>query len=238
MMPRWLGSITCGACLAAAVALVVPAAPAHAQLGGAQDSSRQRLRDRARPAARAKLDEAVHKFEAEDLPTKLEGIAALGTVDDRDKAIGYLLQASNDPNPSVRLKAIDTLGSMRATEAIAPLVQQLFMRDTDVATKQHVLVALGKIGDPAATQPILDFLARPGDPSIQGNAIHALGEIGDPTAVGMLEHVADAGDPALRPLAKASIRKIREKPAPEIVPPALAADRRQGGGGPGGAAAP
>lgn len=237
MVWRRLALPTRTACLAA-LALLPPALPAAAQVPATQDAGRARLRDRARPAQQAKLDEAVRKFEDEDVPTKLEGIAALGTVDDRPKAIGYLLQASNDPNASIRLKAIDTLGNMRASEAIPSLVQQLFMRDTDRVTKQHVLVALGKIGDDKATKPILDFLARPGDPDVEGNAIHALGEIGDPVATPALQGIVRDGDPALRPLAQAAIQKIRDKPAPEVIPPALAADRRRGGGEPGGPPVP
>ena len=186
--------------------------------------------DRGKASNQAKLDEAVKKFQDDDLPTKLEGITQLGTVDDRAKALGYLLQAANDPEGSVRLKAIDVLGNMKATEAVSSLVQQLFMRDTDKPTKQHVLVALGKIGDPKATRAILDYLARPGDEGMDGNAIYALGEIGDKRAIPTLEEISTAGDPALRPLATAAIQRIQQKPEPDVIPPALAADRRRAGG--------
>jgi len=212
---------------AGAFVLAVLAPCADAQLPTTPDAARQRLRERNRPAAQAKLDEAVRKFEDDDIPTKLEGIVALGTVDDRDKALGYLLQAANDPQPSIRLKAIDTLGTMRANEAVAPLVQQLFLRDTDPPTKQRILVALGKIGDRAATKPILDFLARPGELALRGNAIHALGEIGDPAALPALERLSVGEEEALRPLAQASAQKIRAMPPPEVLPPALAAERRR-----------
>lgn len=212
--------------MTAVVALLGLAAVARAQVMPTPDA-RQRLRDRNRPAAQAKLDEAVRKFEDEDLATKLEGIAALGSVEDREKALGYLLQAANDPHPSIRLKAIDTLGTMRATEAVGTLVQQLFLRDTDRGTKQRILVALGKIGDRSATKPILDFLARPGDVALRGNAIHALGELGDPAALAALDRLAESDDAVLRPLAQAAAQKIRALPPPEVLPPALAAERRR-----------
>ena len=48
-----------------------------------------------------------------------------------------------------------------------------------------------------------------------------------------LEAIAHDGDPMLRGLATEAIRKIRERPAPPVVPPALAVDRR----GPGSPAA-
>jgi HEAT repeat protein len=229
------GSFARGARLAAAAVLLLPMVAA-AQLGNqfgsgaSPDAGRGRLRDRAQPAAKAKLDEAVTKFQDEDLPTKLEGIQMLGTVEDRSKALGYLLQAANDPNAAIRLKAIDVLGAMEAKEAIPQLVQQLFMRDTDKATKQHVLVALGKIGDPKATKPILDFLARPGDDGMDGNAIYALGEIGDKSALPALERIAKGDDAALRPIAQNAVSRIKQKPEPDVVPPALAADLRRAGG--------
>src|SRR5262249_26405569 len=154
------------------------------------------LRDRfnaatSRPQAKAKLDEALRNFNSDDEATRLDGVGQLGNVEDEPKAIGYLLQAANDPDSAIRLKAIDVLGQVRTKAAVGPLVQQLFMRDTDPVTKQHILVTLGKIGDPKATKPILDFLARDTDRNIRGNAIFALGDIGDRAAIEPLQHIAE-----------------------------------------------
>jgi HEAT repeat protein len=219
-----------------ALAVLLHPLVSTAQVPAAQEG-RERMRDRfnqqggrSTAQAQAKFDEALRKFQDEDPPTKLEGIAALGTVgaDDRPKAIGYLLQSANDPDTSFRIKSIDTLGNMQARQAVSPLVQQLFMRDTDRNTKQHILVALGKIGDPRATKPILDFLARGGDVAVRGNAIYALGEIGDKAALPPLEALEKNGDDdTLRALARTSAQRIREKPAPEVLPPALASDQRR-----------
>ena len=211
-------------------------AVAHAQLnpldsGTSGTNSRGTgLRDRfnsatSRPQAKAKLDEALRNFNSDDEATRLDGVGQLGNVEDEPKAIGYLLQAANDPDSAIRLKAVDVLGQVRTKDAVGPLVQQLFMRDTDAVTKQHILVALGKIGDPKATKPILDFLARDGDRSIRGNAIFALGDIGDQAALEPLQHIADGNDAALRSVAQTAVRKIRERPAPEVVPSALAQER-------------
>lgn len=194
------------------------------------DAGRQRLRDRYnKPQAAAKLDDAIRKFKSEDdVGTRLEGIEELGRVENDKKALDYILQAVNDPDPRVRVKAIDTLGDMQAKDATPLLVQQLFLRDTDLPTKRRILAALGKIGDPRAVGPISDFLSRNLDPSVRGNAIFALGDIGDRTALAPLEKLAQGGDPTLRPLAQEAIRKIKERPAPAVVPPALAVERRSG----------
>jgi HEAT repeat protein len=207
------------------------------------DTGRSQLRERANPATRpqnkAKLDEALRNFEAEDQQSRLTGVGQLGTVEDNAKAIGYLLQAANDPDSAVRLKAIDVLGQMRAKDAVGPLVQQLFMRGTDEVTKQHILVALGRIGDSRATKPIVDFLARDGDRRVRGNAIFALGDIGDETALAPLGRIAEeTDDPSLRSVAQAAMRKIRDRPAPEVVPSAMAQERLRAAAGAEGKQAP
>ena len=194
---------------------------------------RARFRDPARkPQNSQKLDETARKLQADDLATRLEGVRGLGEIND-PKATELLIAAANDPDMAVRVKAIDTLGQVRAKEATPLLIQQLFMRDTDAATKRRVLACLGKIGDPRATAPILDLLARDLEPAIRGNAIFALGDIGDRAALASLEKVvAGEHDPNLRGLAQDAMRKIRERPEPSVVPPALAVDRRTPGTGP------
>jgi HEAT repeat protein len=134
----------------------------------------------------------------------------------------------------VRIKAIDVLGNIRAKEATPILVQQMFLRDTEPTVKQHILAALGKIGDPRSVQPLLDVVGQDSPTTIRGAAIYALGEIGDRKALPKLETLArNSGDDDVRRLAGEAVRKINEKPAPAVVPPALAIDRRGApGGGP------
>jgi HEAT repeat protein len=208
-------------------ALLVPAL-VGAQVPFEQESPRStRLRDRYRsPQNSQKLDENVRKLKSDEVETRLEGIRGLGELND-PKGLEYLVAGANDPDMRIRIKAIEVLGNIRAKEATPLLIQQLFMRTTDEGTKQRILAALGKIGDPRATGPIVDFLSRDLQPAIRGNAIFALGEIGDRAALPPLETLANDGDDeVLRGLALEAIRKIREKPEPPVVPPALAGDRR------------
>ena len=198
---------------------------------GQEDSPRGHLRDRYRkPENSQKLSDSARKLKSEDVEERLDAIRTLGQLDD-PKATEYLVAAASDPDMRVRIKAIDTLGRIHAKEATPLLIQQLFMRDTDLGTKQRILASLGKIGDTRATGPIMDFLSRDVDPAVRGNAIFALGDIGDPAAIPSLEAIAkDGGDEVLRSLAVEAIRKIRARPAPNVVPPALAIDRRGPGG--------
>jgi HEAT repeat protein len=191
---------------------------------------RARLRDRYKaPQSTQKLDENLRKLKSDDPEARLEGVRGLGELND-SKSIEYLLGAANDPDMRIRIKAIDTLGDIKAKEAVPVLVQRIFMRDTDLGTKQHILASLGKIGDTRATQPITDFLARDGDPAVRGNAIFALGEIGDEAALPALEAIASNGDnEKLHGIANDAIRRIRNRPAPPVALPALAVERRAPG---------
>lgn len=215
-----------GALTLLALGFCLLSAPARAQVpGDGPTPGLGRLRDRYRtPQQSQKLDESVRKLRSDDPEKRLEGLRDLGEVNDK-KAVEHLVAAASDPDMRIRIKAIDVLGQVRAPDAIPLLVQQLFMRGTDLGTKQRILACLGKIGDARATTPIVDF-ARAGDPATRGNAIFALGEIGDPAALPPLEAIADGQDPVLRGLAQEAVRKIRERPAPPVVPPALAVDRR------------
>ena len=217
-----------GALLALAIAGVPCGASAQSPIDTA--TPRTRLRDPNRnPQNSQKLDENARKLQADDLTTRLEGVRGLGEISD-PKATELLIAAANDPDMAVRVKAIDTLGQVRAKEATPLLIQQLFMRDTDSATKRRVLACLGKIGDPRATAPILDLLNRDLEPAIRGNAIFALGDIGDRIALPSLEKIAaNEQDANLRGLTQEAIRKIRDRPAPPVVPPALAIDNRASG---------
>ena len=214
--------------LAAAVVALPGLAPAQVPLD--QEAPRGRFRDRYRaPQNAQKLNENVRKLKSEDAEERLQAIRGLGEINE-PKAIEYLVAAANDPDMRIRIKAIDTLGHIKAKDATPLLIQQLFMRDTDVGTKQRILACLGKIGDTSATGPIMDFLSRDVDPALRGNAIFALGDIGDAKAVPALQAIANDGDPLLRGLATDSLRKIKERPAPALVPPGLAVDRRGPGG--------
>ncbi|TMB55752.1 MAG: HEAT repeat domain-containing protein, partial [Deltaproteobacteria bacterium] len=169
-----------GGRLATLLALAVIAFPT---IGVAQipldSQGRRGLRDRYNgPQTNQKLDDNIRKLNGDDPEARLEAVRALGEINE-PKAIEYLLQAANDPDMRIRIKAIDTLGNAHAKDASGLLIQQLFLRSTDLPTKQRILAALGKIGDTRATGPILDILSRDIDPAVRGNAIFALGEIGD-----------------------------------------------------------
>jgi HEAT repeat protein len=191
---------------------------------------RQRLRrNDDRPQSKQSFEEALRKFRSDDLPERLEGIAALGTLEREPRAIEYLLEASNDESATVRVKAIDTLGTMHAQQATAPLLQRIFMRDCDLPTKRRILAALGRIGDRRATGPLLELLDRDVPTDLKASALYALGEIGNEEARPTIEAYArrDPTDP-LSAVGKAALAKLNAHPAPVVVPPVLVGGGRRG----------
>ena len=226
---RWRSAGFCGALV---LPVLLVAATAGAQPSPSADPRARYQREQQqqdRPKTQQQFDETLRKFESDDLPTRLEGIAAMGQIDKKDepRALAYLLSAANDPNTAVRSKAIDTLGHMHAREATTPLVQRLFMRDTDDFTRRRILASLGMIGDKRAVEPLLDFAGGKANPETRAGAIYALGEIGDRKSLPALERiVSDGDDPMLRDVAKVAIQRIKARPEPTETPPSLVDEKR------------
>lgn len=170
-------------------------------------------------------DELAIELNDADPAVRLFAVQRLAVSKD-DKAVQYLIDACADVDTRVRLKAIDSLGAMRANSATPSLVQILYLRQSEPWLKQRVLVALGKIGDNRAGQPITDLINRDKSPRTVGTALFALGEIGDPSTIPALERVAESSeDPTVKRLATDAIAKInRSQINPEIEIQALRPD--------------
>jgi len=163
------------------------------------------------------LKEWVRRLQDESPQARLDAVKHIGDSKHPD-ATDSLIQATVDPDIRVKVKAVDYLGDLHATDSIPILVQQLFLRDVDMGVKHKVVVALGKIGDPQAGEPISDFLKRNLEPSIQGAAIFALAETGGPEAIASLQRVAEeVDDPRLQGLAIIVADQIRQRLSPASV---------------------
>lgn len=190
------------------------AASARAQMGfGGGDTNVQDRYNKARKGAN--IGEWVRRLGDDDPETRLEAVKSLGDSGD-PKAVEPLMQAVGDPDPRVQAKAVDYLGTTRATDATFFLVQRLFLAETPNPMRHRILNALGRIGDPSATRPILDYvyISRDTPPDLRGTGIFALGEIGDPAArselVAMLEREQDQ---RLRRLIQDAVTKIDTRQA-------------------------
>jgi HEAT repeat protein len=184
------------------------AVPARAQISGKQIKERYE-----RNTTGSSIDDYVRNLNSDDPAKRLQGVKSLTTSKDA-KAIEYLLQAVGDDDVRVKAKAIDGLADLRATEATPVLIQQLFLRSTEPFVEQRILACLGKIGDPRATQPILEFLQQDLDPETKGTAIYALGDIGSPEAIAPLAAIEQTEEnPTLQRIARQAAAKVRYQQA-------------------------
>ena len=170
-------------------------------------------------------DELAEELNNEDPAIRLLAVQQLAASDDA-KAVQYLIGACADTDTRVKLKAIDSLGTIRANGATPSLVQMLYLRESEPWLKQRVLVALGKIGDNRAARPVADLITRETDRRTVGTAIFALGEIGDSNTIASLEKMAEeSDDPTIDRLATDAIAKINQRKInPEIEIQALRPD--------------
>ncbi len=196
-----------------------------------------RVQQRYNEATKGKdIDDWVRRMEEEDPRTRLEAVKSLGQSGEPD-AIEHLIEAMADPDDAVKIKAIDYLGKLRATDATTIMVQKLFMRDTGDLEQQRILVALSRISDPKTIRPITEFLEQDSNPTTQGNAVYTLGEIGDASVIAPLQKLqVESTNPILARLAGEAVTKVNRRLSPATVAvtiPALEEDPKPGSGPPG-----
>lgn len=191
-------------CLSFLLAVVLCAAgTARAQISSSQ--MRQRYEKETKGTS---IEDFVRRLGSKDPEVRLQAVKSLGKTKEK-KAVQYLIQALGDSDVRVQAKAIDELGDMRADQATPVLIQYLFLRTTASEMKNRILVALGKIGDPRAAQPIIEFMERNLDTATRGTAIYALGDIGASDSVDALTKISKTdGDPILRRLADQALDKV------------------------------
>ncbi len=178
-----------------------------------------RARDRVdRKKKGANITEWVRRLNNDQPETRLEAVKSLGDSKDPE-AIEHLVNATADIDIRVKIKAIEYLGNLRATDATPVLAQQLFLRNIHMGVKKKVLIALGKIGDPRGAEPIVEFLRRNLDENTKGVAIYALRDVGNEQVLVFLDNIAeDDASPPIKQLATRAATDIRSRLSPEFEP--------------------
>ncbi len=203
--------------------LVLPSIP-HAQFLsqgeriGSQMSG-NRANDRVNSKQKgANINEWVRRLNNDRPETRLEAVKSLGNSAD-PKVIAHLVNATADIDVRVKIKAIEYLGILRATDATPILAQQLFLRATHMGVKKKVLIALGKIGDPRGAGPIMEFLRRDLEEHTEGVALYALRDVGNEQVLNFLDlYVEAASSQPIKTLAARAATDIRSRLSPEFEP--------------------
>ncbi len=221
--------------VAAALALMVVPWPALAQGmfgggGGGGGILGQAMRSTQQGPKAKSPEEAITdtKKKLEDVDPRVR-VAALDQLEwaNLPEANAMLMRAMNDRDLRVKVKAIDVLGIHQFKDAVPPMSQELFLRDTPDVVKLHLVAALGRIGDQAGMLPVMNYLQTQTDERARGTAVFALGEIGNSKAIDTLTQVIGSDQSAMvRKLAQEALAKI-DGELPSVHSEELAAQRNK-----------
>jgi HEAT repeat protein len=217
--------------LSAALTLMVVPWPALAQMGGMGSSGGilgQAMRSTQQGPKAKTPEDAVSdaKKKLDDVDPRVR-VAALDELEGVNNAAAnaILMQAMNDRDLRVKVKAIDVLGIHQFKDAVSAMSQELFLRDTPDVLKLHLVAALGRIGDQAGMLPVMTYLQAQTDERARGTAVFALGEIGNPKAIDTLTQIVGSDQsPMVRKLAQEALAKI-DGELPSVHSEELAAER-------------
>ena len=183
----------------------------------------------------ASIAEWAKRLNDDDPTKRLDAVKSFGESND-PKAVDYLVQAVNDPDPRVEAKAVDYLGRLHAADSTMFLIQKLFTVGTRDKLRQRIVMTLGKIGDPRATKPLLQYVSQDVNTDIRGAGIYAIGEIADKSVSEELQRFSDQQtDPRLKRLAHEALAKVstrvpapstRSSPFPTALEAALSTERQ------------
>ncbi len=130
-------------------------------------------------------------------------------------AVDALSEALKDPEATVRLSAMTSLGWLGDAHAAGALADAL--SDSDERCRSAAALALGMLGTPAALKPLARALADPGS-MVRQSAAEALGQLANPVATDLLLDVLHDGEETLEVRA-AVARALGRMRVPQVVLP-------------------
>ena len=188
-----------------------------------------RVKQRYNKIAKGKnVGEWTKRLSSKDPEVRLDAVTSLGE-DGTEASVEPLLEATADPDERVRLKACDYLGEIGSPKATLQLTQTLFLKNVDTLSKQRILVALGRIKDPRAANPLLNFAKNAKHELLATAALYALGEIGAKRTLAGVEKIRDTTDNSeIQRVASDAAKKIRNKVTakPNTQPTLIELERR------------
>ena len=113
-----------------------------------------------------------------------------------------LLQKLNDPDPFVRVEAVQALGEIQKEEALVPVCECLY--DENIYVRAYAAEALGKIGQVNISLALLRLISVLDDssPYVRAMMVAALGELQDERAVDPIRKLLHDEDESVRIMVK------------------------------------
>ncbi|MBI2609394.1 MAG: HEAT repeat domain-containing protein [Deltaproteobacteria bacterium] len=129
------------------------------------------------------LVDSLSQVDAVSTPLIVNALVGFGK-----KVIPAVLPKLKDPkNENVRINAAHILGEIQSLEAIPSLIQEL--SDMSELVREACVVALGKIEDREAVNPLINLMLYDSIPNVRLAAAAALGKIADEKALAPLVQV-------------------------------------------------
>lgn len=165
------------------------------------------------------LEDAVpalaQQLDHEDERVRKAVALALAKVGSR-AAAEPLRRALRDKSPEVRIQAALGVGGRKSSALAMPLVVAM-EEEEDETVERELMLALGRIGSPAAVQALIKF-AQPGGrlfgrrpAGLRATAVEALRLAATPAAIGTLEGLTDDGDKQVRLAAQSALADLKRK---------------------------
>ena len=147
------------------------------------------------------------KDDAKEVRTAaMRALADIGSA----QAITALISCISSPNPEMRSEAAHFLGAVRASRA-APKLREALHLEHDLSAKEHMVEALGRMGDEPSIPLIASFL-HDKESSVRWSAAWAIGTIGretkSPHIVEILQSLETHHDKRVQHEAATALRMI------------------------------
>jgi HEAT repeat protein len=157
-------------------------------------------------------DPLIRALDDRDWYVHFAAAKALGRLKDV-RAVSYLIAAMCGKDSYIRNEAINTLeiiGKPAVNILISNLNNEYKGEEEDI--REGIIIALGKIGDTKAVDPLVEFL-KSGSYSERAMAATALGNIGDNRAVSPLIDALHDKEGYVRRMAASALGKIKDSRA-------------------------
>jgi HEAT repeat protein len=150
------------------------------------------------------LLEALREGRPHVFPTHEEGDEPFAGMPADATALSVVVAATSDPDPKVRLVAVEVLGEVRVAEAVPPL--RAALRDEEPAIRAAALTALATAGAVAALLDVSDSLEDEAA-EVRLAAVNAVSSLAGPTnaVATRLRPLLDDGDVRVRGAAASAL---------------------------------
>ena len=126
------------------------------------------------------------------------------------ETLEVLLQKLKDPDPFVRVEAVQGLGDIQSEEALLPVCNCL--DDENLYVRAYAAEAVGKIGHVDTSLALLRLISSLDDPSpyVRAMMLAALGELQDKRALEPIRQLLNDEDESVRGMAAWAIGNIEK----------------------------